>query len=85
MAKFRVEIIVSYPCVIDAQTVEEALQFAEDADWDDWPDDESEIVEYCAELVIEDDEDDPAKNMNVPPQKNVTKSKPKLVLVKGDQ
>lgn len=84
MPKFLVEIIVSYPCEIEAQTMDEAIQIAEDADWDDWPDDNSEIVEYCAELVVEDDDEAPAKEINDIPQKNVTKSKPKLTLIKGD-
>lgn len=82
MPKFLVEIIVSYPCEIEASTMEEAIQIAEDADWDDWPDDQSEIVEYCAELVIEDDDDKPTKENNDISQKNVTKLKPKLTLVK---
>lgn len=79
MAKFRVEIIVSYPCVIEAQTMEEAMQLAEDADWDDWPDDEAEVVEYCAELVIEDDDEKPKSSQPVP-----LKPRPKLTLVKDN-
>lgn len=79
MAKFRVEIIVSYPCVIEAQTMEEAMQLAEDADWDDWPDDEAEVVEYCAELVIEDDDEKPKSSQPIP-----LKPRPKLTLVKDN-
>lgn len=79
MAKFRVEIIVSYPCVIEAQTMEEAMQLAEDADWDDWPDDEAEVVEYCAELVIDDDDEKPKSSQLIP-----LKPRPKLTLVKDN-
>ena len=75
MPKFLVEMIVSYPCEIEAQTIDEALQIAEDIDWEDWPDDDLEIVEYCAELVVPDDEPAPT-----PPPK----TRPKLTLVKDN-
>jgi hypothetical protein len=51
-----VEIIVAYPCIIEAKSIEEALQIAEDAEWDDWPDDLAEIIEYNAEYIDEEEE-----------------------------
>lgn len=59
MPKFMVEIIAAYPCVIEAQTMEEAFEIAENTPWEDWPDDDCEIVEYCAELVVEEEAEQP--------------------------
>ena len=75
MPKFIVEMIVSYPIVIDAPTTEDAFTIAEDIPWEDWPDDESEIIEYCAELIVEDGEDE-----QVPVEP--VRQRPKLTLVK---
>lgn len=71
MPKFTVEMIVSYPLVLEAQTMEEAFEIAENIDWEDWPDDDSEIIEYCAELVVEEEA------QAAPPP-----ARPKLTLVK---
>jgi hypothetical protein len=79
MPKFMVEIIASYPCVIEAQTIEEAFTIAEETPWDEWPDDNCEIVEYCAELIIEDNEDNQVAVQQVP-----AKQRPKLTLVKDN-
>lgn len=80
MPKYRVEIIVSYPCVIDANSMDEAIEFAENADWDDWPDDDSEIIEYEAELV-----DEEAEETEYAPPKPAVKSTAKLTVIKGGQ
>jgi len=80
MPKFMVEIIASYPCVVEAQTIEEAFEIAENCPWEDWPDDDCEIVEYCAELVVEEDAEQAAeapKSVTIP-----IKQRPKLTLVK---
>jgi hypothetical protein len=79
MPKFMVEIIASYPCVIEAPTIEEAFIIAENTSWDDWPDDDCEIIEYCAELIIEDEEEVPQ-----PVQQAPVKQRPKLTLVKDN-
>jgi hypothetical protein len=75
MPKFIVEMIVSYPLVIDAPTTEAAFTIAEDVPWEEWPDDEAEIVEYCAELIVEEGEEE-----QVPVEP--VKPRPKLTLVK---
>lgn len=80
MPKYRVEIIVSYPCVLEANSMEEAIEFAENTDWDDWPDDDSEIIEYEAELV--DEEEEP---IEIAPQKPAVRSTAKLTVIKGGQ
>jgi hypothetical protein len=79
MPKFMVEIIASYPCVVDAQTIEEAFEIAENCPWDDWPDDDCEIVEYCAELIVEDSDEQPPP---VTPIKSKMAGRPKLTLVR---
>jgi hypothetical protein len=80
MPKFLVEIIASYPCTIEAKTMEEAFEIAENCPWEDWPDDDCEIVEYCAELVIEEE----AEQVEETPKSVVMpiKQRPKLTLVK---
>lgn len=75
MPKFIVEMIVSYPIVIDAPTVEDAFTISEDIPWEDWPDDEAEIIEYCAELIVEEGEEEQEPVEPVKPR-------PKLTLVK---
>lgn len=75
MPKFIVEMIVSYPLVIDAPTVEDAFTISEDIPWEDWPDDEAEIIEYCAELIVEEGEEEQEPVEPVKPR-------PKLTLVK---
>jgi hypothetical protein len=80
MPKYKVEIIVSYPCVLEANSMEEAIEFAENTDWDDWPDDDSEIIEYEAELV--DEEEEP---IEIAPPKPAVKSTAKLTVIKGGQ
>jgi len=77
MPKYKVEIIVTYPCVIEAHSMDEAIEFAENTPWDDWPDDDSEIIEYEAELVDEEEQ------VEVPPQKPAAKSAVKLTVIKG--
>ena len=49
MPKFKVIAVVHYPCVFEASTIEEAIEIAENSDWEMWPDDDSEISEYYAE------------------------------------
>jgi hypothetical protein len=81
MPKFLVEIIASYPCTIEAATIEEAFEIAENTPWEDWPDDDCEIVEYCAELVVEEEAVQEAE-----PPKPVTpiKQRAKLTLVQDN-
>lgn len=78
MPKYRVEIIVTYPCIIEARSMEEAIEFAENTDWDLWPDDDSEILEYEAELVDEEEE-----IQHDALQKPAAKSSAKLTVIKG--
>jgi hypothetical protein len=75
MPKFIVEMIASYPLVVDAPTMEDAFIVAENIPWEDWPDDECEIVEYCAELVVEEgaEEQEPVEPV---------RQRPKLTLVR---
>jgi len=80
MPKYKVEIIVSYPCVLEARSMEEAIEFAENTDWDEWPDDDCEIIEYEAELVDEEEE----IQQDAPP-KLAVKSTAKLTVIKGGQ
>jgi hypothetical protein len=49
--KYVVTAVVYYPCVIEADDIQEAIEIAENADWEVWPDDEAEIVEYIAEEI----------------------------------
>jgi len=80
MPKFLVEIIVAYPCVLEAKSIEEALEIAENTDWDEWPDDLAEIIEYRAGDISENEEEiAPTSNDNSAKSDN----KAKLMLIKG--
>lgn len=81
MPKFLVEIIVAYPCVLEAKSIEDALEIAENTDWDGWPDDLAEIIEYNAEYVDEDDTAAPQQD-----DKSVkSANKVTLTLIKSDK
>lgn len=80
MPKYLVEMFVSYPLVLEGNTMEEVLDLAEKIAWDDWPDDEAEIIEYSARLV-----DEEIKQTEDAPPKQAAKSAAKLTVIKGGQ
>lgn len=81
MPKFLVEIIASYPCTIEAATIEEAFEIAENCPWEEWPDDNCEIIEYCAELLVEEE-----TRQEIKPPTPITpiKQRAKLTLVQDN-
>jgi hypothetical protein len=74
MPKFMVEIIASYPCTIEAENIDKAIEIAEGTEWENWPDEDCEIIEYRANLIENDDNKNKVDN----------KQKVKLFLIKGD-
>lgn len=80
MPKYLVEMIVSYPLVLEGKTMEEVLDLAENLSWDDWPDDEAEILEYAARMVDEEE-----KATDHAPAKPAIKSSGKFTVINGGQ
>lgn len=80
MPKYLVEMIVSYPLILEGKTMEDVLDIAENVAWDDWPDEEAEILEFAARMVDEEE-----KATDHAPTKPAVKSVGKFTLISGGQ
>lgn len=80
MPKYLVEMFVSYPLVLEAPDMEKVLDLAEQVNWDDWPDEDAEIIEYSARLV-----DEEQKQTDDAPPKAAARPAAKLTVIKGGQ